>query len=54
MNTCSVSGIVLLLTVIKKGCCTRNRSDGPAVTESRYVLGCNENGGHGEVVKGSC
>ncbi|KAH7198900.1 uncharacterized protein B0J16DRAFT_331332 [Fusarium flagelliforme] len=37
-----------------RGCCTRNRPDGPAVTESRYVLGCNQNGGHGEVIKTSC
>ncbi|KAL4724274.1 hypothetical protein ACLX1H_008887 [Fusarium chlamydosporum] len=36
------------------GCCTKNQRDGPAVTESRYVLGCNENGGHGEVTGGSC
>nr|QMX85499.1 secreted in xylem 14 [Fusarium oxysporum]QNA42595.1 secreted in xylem 14 [Fusarium oxysporum f. sp. pisi]QMX85500.1 secreted in xylem 14 [Fusarium oxysporum]QMX85501.1 secreted in xylem 14 [Fusarium oxysporum]QMX85502.1 secreted in xylem 14 [Fusarium oxysporum] len=40
-----------------RGCCTRNTRDGPVVTESRFISGCNDNGGFvgsNEILATSC
>ncbi|KAH6949435.1 hypothetical protein DER45DRAFT_649876 [Fusarium avenaceum] len=40
-----------------RGCCTGNNRDGPAVTEARFISGCNNNGGFvgpKEIIADSC
>ncbi|KAK1722898.1 uncharacterized protein BDZ83DRAFT_627560 [Colletotrichum acutatum] len=55
-NICNAAGGTFVMINRQPGCCTRGR-DGPVVTESRFISGCNANGGFvsgPEVLANSC